>query len=107
MWRKSSRQSSTLKPARATYEADPTGYGLARGLGAGGVEAILDRRAKYPDNSLADLYDPDAMPADLLKAHQQLDKAVDALFGRGSFDETKRLAVLLARYEKLIRALPA
>ncbi len=43
------------------------------------------------------------MPADLLKAHQRLGKAVDALFGHGSFDEIKRLAVLLARYEKLIR----
>ncbi len=68
------------------------------------AQAILDVRERYPDNSLADLYDPNAMPADLLKAHQQLDKAVDALFGRGSFDEAKRLAHLLKRYEEMTTA---
>jgi len=68
------------------------------------AQAILDARERYPDNSLADLYDPNAMPSDLLKAHQQLDKAVDALFGRGSFDETKRLAHLLKRYEDMTTA---
>ncbi len=71
------------------------------------AQAVLDARDAHPGNTLADLYDPNAMPADLLKAHQQLDKAVDALYGRGSFDENKRLAVLLARYEKLIQTLPA
>jgi len=68
------------------------------------AQAVLDARERYPDNSLADLYDPNAMPSDLLKAHQQLDKAVDALFGRGRFDETKRLAHLLKRYEDMTTA---
>ena len=30
---------------------------------------------------MADLYDPLTMPANLLKAHQALDKAVDAAYG--------------------------
>ena len=38
---------------------------------------MLDTRDKYPDSSLADLYDPLTMPPDLVKAHQILDKAVD------------------------------
>jgi hypothetical protein len=33
-------------------------------------------RVQYPDNSLADLYDPLTMPPELLKAHQNLDRAV-------------------------------
>ena len=41
------------------------------------AQAVLDTRAKYPDSSLADLYDPLTMPPDLVKAHQALDKAVD------------------------------
>jgi hypothetical protein len=40
--------------------------------------AVLDARAKHPDSSLADLYDPLTMPADLVKAHHKLDAAVDA-----------------------------
>ncbi|MGM3304969.1 type IIL restriction-modification enzyme MmeI [Anabaena sp. WFMT] len=41
--------------------------------------AVLDTRSKYPDSSLADLYDPQTMPPDLVKAHQTLDKAVDCV----------------------------
>ena len=41
------------------------------------AQAVLDTRDKYPDSSLADLYDPLTMPPDLVKAHQILDKAVD------------------------------
>ena len=44
------------------------------------AQTILDARANYPDNSLADLYDPLTMPADLLKAHQKLDQAVMKLY---------------------------
>ena len=40
------------------------------------AQAILDARAKYPDCSLADLYDEVTMPVELRKAHQENDKAV-------------------------------
>ena len=45
------------------------------------AQAILDARAKYPDSSLADLYDELTMPAELRKAHQQNDKAVLQAYG--------------------------
>lgn len=45
------------------------------------AQAILDARAKYPDSSLADLYDPTTMPYDLLEAHRQNDRAVMAAYG--------------------------
>ncbi len=40
------------------------------------AQAVLDARAEHVNASLADLYDPLTMPANLLKAHQVLDKAV-------------------------------
>jgi hypothetical protein len=44
------------------------------------AQIVLDTREKYPDSSLADLYDPLTMPPDLVKAHQNLDKAVDLCY---------------------------
>ena len=61
--------------------------------------------------SLAALYAPGNMPADLLKAHGQLDKAVDAAYGykpvlskaEGSGkDDAARVAFLFERYQALI-----
>ena len=45
------------------------------------AQAILDARAKYPDSSLADLYDPLTMPDELRKAHKANDLAVRAAYG--------------------------
>ena len=45
------------------------------------AETILDARAKYPDSSLADLYDAAAMPPDLRRAHSRNDDAVLRLYG--------------------------
>ena len=44
------------------------------------AQAILDARALYPDSSLADLYDPVAMPRELLEAHRRNDRAVMAAY---------------------------
>ena len=49
------------------------------------AQAVLDARAAHPEASLADLYDPIAMPPDLRRAHQALDKAVDVAYGKRSF----------------------
>ena len=55
--------------------------------------------------SLALLYAPGNMPAELIKAHQQLDKAVDAAYGyKGQPDDTARVAFLFARYQALTSA---
>jgi hypothetical protein len=40
------------------------------------AQAILDARKKFPQSSLADLYDPDTMPIELLKAHKNNDSIV-------------------------------
>ncbi|HKV96582.1 MAG TPA: DNA methyltransferase [Gammaproteobacteria bacterium] len=43
-----------------------------------GAQGVLDARKQFPDASLADLYDPVAMPPALRQAHAALDRAVDA-----------------------------
>lgn len=40
------------------------------------AKAILDVRAKFPQSSLASLYDENSMPIELRKAHEENDKAV-------------------------------
>ena len=45
------------------------------------AQAILDTRSKYPDSSLADLYDELTMPPELRKAHKENDKAVMQAYG--------------------------
>lgn len=65
--------------------------------------AILDIRANYPDANLADLYDPDIMPADLRRAHRANDKAVDRLYRKALFKtERERVEHLFRLYEKMI-----
>ena len=56
-------------------------------------QVVLDARAAHPNASLADLYDPLTMPANLLKAHKALDKAVDAAYGyKGAAIDSARVA---------------
>lgn len=66
------------------------------------AQAILDARAKYPDSTLADLYDETFMPTDLRKAHQANDRAVMEAYG---FDpkmtESQIVAELFRLYKEL------
>jgi hypothetical protein len=64
-------------------------------------QEVLDARLKFPNASLADLYDPLAMPKELLKAHQKLDKAVEAAYGRTFDSDSQRVAYLFELYQKL------
>jgi len=65
------------------------------------AQGVLDARAEFPGSSLADLYDPLTMPPVLLKAHQKLDKAVDAAYGKTNFKtEAERVAFLFELYQK-------
>lgn len=65
------------------------------------AQEVLDVRLKYPTSSLADLYDPLTMPADLVKAHQNLDRAVDSAYGKKSFNSsTERMEFLFGLYRK-------
>lgn len=70
-------------------------------------QAILAARALYPDASLADLYDPLTMPAELRKAHQANDRTVDAAYGyKGMKGDAPRVAFLFELYEQLTSLLP-
>jgi hypothetical protein len=66
------------------------------------AQAVLDARARYPEATLADLYDPLTMPFDLVQAHHQLDRAVDAAYAyKGGKDDAPRVAFLFALYSQL------
>lgn len=65
------------------------------------AQKVLDVRAKYPDCSLAVLYNPETMPADLTKAHNELDKAVDACYCKKTFtSDSERMEFLFDLYEQ-------
>ena len=66
------------------------------------AQKILDARAKYPDSSLADLYDETVMPPELRKAHQENDRAVMQAYGfTPKMTESEIVAELFKMYERL------
>ena len=68
------------------------------------AQAILDARAKYPDSSLADLYDEVTMPPELRKAHQENDRAVMAAYGFSTkMSESECVAELFKMYQELAK----
>lgn len=68
------------------------------------AQAILDARAKYPDSSLADLYDEVAMPPELRRAHQDNDRAVMAAYGFSTkMTESECVAKLFEMYQDLTK----
>ena len=71
------------------------------------AQGVLDARAAWPTSSLADLYDPDTMPANLRKAHAALDLAVDRLYrpratGAPFASDRERVEHLFGLYEALV-----
>jgi len=65
------------------------------------AQKVLDVRLEFPNSSLADLYDPLTMPPALLKAHHELDKAVDLAYRPQPFtSEANRMVFLFELYEK-------
>ncbi|UPT66152.1 MAG: hypothetical protein M0D57_16935 [Sphingobacteriales bacterium JAD_PAG50586_3] len=65
------------------------------------AQKILDTRDEFSNNSLADLYDISSMPPALVKAHAELDKAVDQAYRAQPFTtEAKRMEFLFELYEK-------
>ena len=67
------------------------------------AQGILDARKMFPKSSLADLYDPIAMPPQLRKAHQLNDKAVMEAYGFPikNFSESDCVAELMKLYKSL------
>ena len=65
------------------------------------AQNVLDVRLSFPNSSLADLYNPLTMPPTLTKAHNELDKAVDAAYRTAPFtSEANRMVYLFELYEK-------
>ena len=66
---------------------------------------ILAARERWPDRSLAELYDPDKMPANLRAAHEANDALVDSLYRKKPFEsDADRMELLLAMYRDLVAA---
>jgi len=87
---------------RASFVA-PASRRLAQD--AGGTPALLPEHAGGTpalQSTLADLYDPLTMPPALVKAHAELDRAVDACYRAQPFtSERQRVEYLFELYEKL------
>ena len=65
------------------------------------AQKVLDTRSEFPKSSLADLYNPLTMPPLLVKAHQELDRAVDLAYRPQAFiNEAKRIEFLFELYDK-------
>ena len=70
------------------------------------AQKVLDARAAFPGATLADLYDPNTMPKQLLDAHRALDSAVDACYRKTAFKtELERLEYLFGMYKELVKDL--
>ena len=66
------------------------------------AQAVLNARLVFPDQTLADLYDPLTMPKELRDAHRQLDRSVDRCYRAAPFDsDRQRVEFLFSRYEQL------
>ncbi|HXS58683.1 MAG TPA: DNA methyltransferase [Hanamia sp.] len=69
------------------------------------VFAILDERAKHPEKTMAQLYDPDKMPKGLKQAHEELDRAIEQCYRLQPFtSDTERLEYLFKMYEEMSKS---
>lgn len=94
--------------AETTYNtfAWPENVGpTARDRVRAAAQVMLDVRADHDDVPLEDLYDALSMPGELVKAQRGIDQAVDALYGRGRFDELGRATRQFELYVKAIAQL--
>ena len=70
-------------------------------------DILLAREAHFPA-TVADLYDPEAMPADLRAAHDRNDEVMERIYiGRRFRNDTERLEKLFELYTKMTAAQPA
>ena len=102
-----SRYSYVIGVVYNTFPTPPNWKRDAKKLEAH-AQAVLDARAAYPGETLANLYDPNTMPINLRKAHQKLDRAVDKLYRRNEFtSDGERIEHLFALYEKMLTPITA
>ena len=71
-------------------------------LTARAEEILLVRERHFP-KSIAQLYDPEAMPEDLRAAHRRNDEVLERIYiGRPFKNDTERLEHLFKRYAKMV-----
>ena len=64
-------------------------------------DILLTREAHFPA-TIADLYDPENIPADLREAHERNDDVLERIYiGRRFRNDTERLEKLFALYTKM------
>jgi hypothetical protein len=67
--------------------------------------AVLEARSFHSNSNLATLYDPLAMPQNLRKAHDSLDKYMDGLYSsKKLMNNSDRIAVLIEKYLQIIKS---
>jgi hypothetical protein len=77
------------------------------GLSRCAKDVLLAREAHFPA-TVADLYDPENMPDDLRRAHEQNDEALERIYiGRRFRNDTERLEKLFDMYAKMTAGLEA
>lgn len=65
------------------------------------VFQILDERARFPEKTMAWLYNPGTMPKGLKQAHKELDGAIERLYRLNPFqNDVERLEFLFKLYEE-------
>lgn len=68
------------------------------------VFSVLDARAKYPQKTMAWLYNPETMPKELRQAHQELDEAIERCYRIASFNiDAERLEYLFKMYDEMTK----
>jgi len=68
------------------------------------VYNILEEREKHPEKTMAEIYDPNKMPAGLKKAHQDLDVAIELCYRSKPFTtDEERLEHLFKLYEEMVK----
>ncbi|ANP73544.1 DNA methyltransferase [Cryobacterium arcticum] len=81
------------------FPVPPLSEALRERLSAAALR-VLDVREYHCQKTLAELYDPDFMPADLSAAHSEVDSLVDAIFSKRGYEtDEQRLSDLFSMYE--------
>ncbi|NLO71383.1 MAG: class I SAM-dependent DNA methyltransferase [Porphyromonadaceae bacterium] len=68
------------------------------------VFSVLDERARFPQKTMAWLYNPETMPAGLRQAHRELDQAIERCYRLAPFSgDAERLEYLFRLYDEMTR----
>ena len=68
------------------------------------AEAVLIAREMHTEKTLAQMYDPERMPANLREAHTHLDRVVESCYRPAPFtSDEERLEHLFALYERMTK----